>query len=69
MTKKVCTSTKPSGYSPYSDEASFYPPATFHGYQTSHSKIDESLALPGQGQDMENYFDGVEEVPNVNYEK
>ena len=37
VTKKVCTSTKPSGYTPYSDEASYYPPPSYSeggGYHT-----------------------------------
>lgn len=71
VTKKVCTSTKPSGYTPYSDEASFYPPPTYHDYHSSHTKIDAAVALPaGQGLDgnMDNYFDGVEEVPTYNFE-
>ena len=78
VTKKVCTSTKPSGYTPYSDEASFYPPATYHDapiyrhdtLHTSHSNTDK-VAVPASGSELENgninYFDGVEEVPHYNF--
>ena len=75
VTKKVCTSTKPSGYHPYSDSASFHPPATYHvdvssNFHTSHSNLNPSVALKsGSGSDANfNYFDGVEEVPVFNYE-
>ena len=96
VTKKVCTSTKPSGYTPYSDEASFYPPATYHDgsyatsrqdtsdyhtthtsrqdtsdYHTSHSDLNPSISVTaGDGLDanINNFFDGVEEVPHYNFE-
>jgi len=83
VTKKVCTSTKPSGYTPYSDEASYYPPPSYSdggGYHTSRSEQSRSNsnpnigALNGQGndarfvnQDDSRYYDGVEDVPHFNY--
>ena len=77
VTKKVCTSTKPSGYHPYSDSASFHPPATYQAagsssnFHTSHSGLNHPGAAlkSGSGSDANfNYFDGVEEVPTFNYE-
>ena len=76
VTKKVCTSTKPSGKGyKYSDAASYYPPATYHDasdYHTSHSELKPIVAAAsGKGLDdnINNYFDGVEDVPHFNYEK
>ena len=78
VTKKVCTSTKPSkGYTPYSDAASFYPPNSYakpptSGYHSSHANQKSSVAASsGKGLDanINNYFDGVEDVPHFNYEK
>ena len=91
VTKKVCTSTKPSGYTPYSDAASHYPPATYHDapiyrHDTSNyhtSRIDSNsdsdsnskfgsnhdvAAADGLDADINNYFDGVAEVPHFDFE-
>ena len=69
VTKKVCTSTKPSGYTPYSDEASFYPPPS---YATSHSRLNPSIAAPPDpgldGNLGTRYYDGVEDVPHFSYD-
>merc|ERR1712020_196674 len=83
VTKKVCTSTKPSGYTPYSDAASHYPPATYHDasiYRTSridsnsdsdsNSKFGSNhdvAAADGLDADINNYFDGVAEVPHFDF--
>ena len=68
VTKKVCTSTKPSGYTPYSDAASHYPPATYHdapiyrhdtsNYHTSRmsdsdSSLDHEVAEAADGLDAD----------------
>jgi hypothetical protein len=82
VTKKVCTSTKPSGYHPYSDDASYYPPPTYQnapptyhdqsGFHTSlSSRTNTDFVVPaGDGQDanINNYFDGVAEVPHFDFE-
>ena len=80
VTKKVCTSTKPSGYTPYSDEASYYPPPTYarpsSGYgapSNSYGAPSNSYGAPTNQKISEpslgtRYYDGVEDVPHFSYE-